>query len=284
MGDDETTLKDGDVVKIDLGCQIDGYAGVAAHTAIVGGAVATGSVGDAMAAANAAAELAVRMVKIGNKNTPITEMFEKVAADFKVNIVQGVLSHQMNRYVIDGEKVIISKTDVEHKVDEIEFEPNEVYAIDIVMSTGEGKPSDVDDRYRPTVYKRQAEETYQLKMKASRQVFGTVKKEFPTFPFTIRALDPKTCRFGIKECLTHNLVAAYPVLSEKEGDQVAHVKFTVCLTPNGAIKICGIPVSPFESEHAVTDEALKALLATSAKSKKKKKKNKKKAGDAAAKE
>jgi curved DNA binding protein len=228
-----------------------------------------------IAAAHAAAELAARMVKIGNKNTPITEMFEKIAKDFNVNIVQGVLSHQMNRYVIDGEKVIISKSDVDHKVDEIEFAPNEVYAIDIVMSTGEGKPSEIMDR--PTVYKRQSDSVYQLKMKASRAVFSDVKTKFPTFPFTLRAMDAKTARFGIKECLTHNLVAAYPVLSEKDGDLVCHVKFTMCLLASGNVnKVCGLPVVASESEFSVTDEALKALLATSVGNKKKNKKKKKK--------
>lgn len=275
MGDDVSTLKSGDIVKIDLGVQIDGYCGIAAHTVVVGGAEkATGAAGNVLAAAHTAAELAIRMIKVGLKNAPITEMFDKVAKDFKVNIVQGVLSHQMTRHIIDGAKVIISKTDVEHKVDEIEFEPNEVYAIDIVYSTGEGKPTELSDR--PTVYKRQENETYQLKMKASRAVFGAIKKDHPTFPFTIRALDAKTSRFGIKECHTHKLVQAYPVLSEKEGDVVAHVKFTVAVTANGAMKICGLPVVAHESENSLTDEELRKTMMTAISKKKKKGGNKKK--------
>lgn len=45
----------------------------------------------------------------------------------------------MKRFVIDGNKVIINKSTLEHKVDEFEFEDNQAYNIDIVMSTGEGK-------------------------------------------------------------------------------------------------------------------------------------------------
>jgi len=45
----------------------------------------------------------------------------------------------MKRFVIDGNKVIINKPSLEHKVDDFEVEENEVYGIDIVMSTGEGK-------------------------------------------------------------------------------------------------------------------------------------------------
>lgn len=51
----------------------------------------------------------------------------------------------------------------EHK--KCEFQVHEVYAIDILMSTGEGKAKEKETR--TTVYKR-TEEQYSLKMKASR--------------------------------------------------------------------------------------------------------------------
>lgn len=45
----------------------------------------------------------------------------------------------MKRFVIDGNKVVLSVTGPDTRVDDAEFEENEVYAIDIVTSTGEGK-------------------------------------------------------------------------------------------------------------------------------------------------
>jgi hypothetical protein len=41
--------------------------------------------------------------------------------------------------VIDANKVILSVSNSETRVDDAEFEENEVYAIDVVTSTGEGK-------------------------------------------------------------------------------------------------------------------------------------------------
>lgn len=41
--------------------------------------------------------------------------------------------------MIDGNKVILSASNPDTRVDEAEFEENEVYSIDIVTSTGEGK-------------------------------------------------------------------------------------------------------------------------------------------------
>ena len=69
----------------------------------------------------------------------VTEALQKVASAYDCKVVEGVLSHQMKQFVIDANKVILSVTNQETRVDDAEFEENEVYAIDIVMSTGEGK-------------------------------------------------------------------------------------------------------------------------------------------------
>jgi len=278
---DESKLADGDMIKIDLGIHIDGYIAVGAHTFVLGEGPTTGRKADVIAAAHNALECALRLCKPGNKNDDVTEVIKQVAEEFKVNPLLGVLSHNMERYVIDGDKCIIGRADQENKVETITFEPNEVYALDIVMSTGDGKPKEVDER--TTVYKRVVDETYSLKMKASRYVLSEVTKRFPTFPFSIRAMDEKKVRFGIVECASHNLVTPYPVLYEKPDDFVAHLKATVLVTANGTAKVSGLTIDPasFTSELSVTDPKLVALLATSA-GKKKKKNNKKKKKPAAA--
>jgi hypothetical protein len=45
---------------------------------------------------------------------------------------------------------------------------------------------------------------------------------------------------GVRECVNHGLLAPYAVLSERAGDAVAHVKFTLLLLPTGTIKITGL--------------------------------------------
>ena len=73
------------------------------------------------------------------QNKDVTEAIQKVAAAYDCKIAEGVLSHQMKQFVIDANKVILSVTNPETRVDDAEFEENEVYAIDIVTSTGDGK-------------------------------------------------------------------------------------------------------------------------------------------------
>ena len=68
--DPDVVLKDGDVVKIDLGAHIDQFIAVTAHTVVVGSSKdkkVTGRKADVMMAAHLASEAALRLVKPGNE-------------------------------------------------------------------------------------------------------------------------------------------------------------------------------------------------------------------------
>ena len=129
----------GDMVKVDLGCHIDGYIAIAAHTVLVGyvadpAAPITGPKADLFHAAYAAAEVAKRMIKPGGSNVKITDAMKKICEAFGVQSITGTLMHQMKRYVIDGNKMILLREEAEQKVDACTFEANEVYAVDIAVS------------------------------------------------------------------------------------------------------------------------------------------------------
>merc|ERR1719164_18360 len=120
------------------------------------------------------------------------------------------------------------------------------------MSTGEGKPKAMDNR--TTVFKRNVEAKYSLKMKASRQFFSEVNARFPTMPFTLRAGDEKGWRMGVVECVKHDLFIEYPVLFEKPEEFVAQYKFTALLMPSGkTARITQGPPVNATSECSVTD-------------------------------
>lgn len=272
---DDTVIKAGDSIKVDLGCHVDGFIAVAATTKVMAEGKVTGKQADVMMAAKTAMEAAMRMMKPGNKASDISGVLEKIGEAYGCVPIEGVLSHQMKRYVIDGNKVILSKPTPENKADDAVFAENEVYALDIAFSTGEGKPKVVDEK-QTTVYKRALDKEYNLKMKASRFVFSEINKRFPTMPFTMRLIeDSGRARLGLVECLNHELLHAYPVLHEKSDANVAHVKCTVLLMPNGVDQATAVPMQECESDKKVEDEEILKLLNTSLKSKKKKKKGKK---------
>lgn len=278
-------LRAGDLVKVDLACHIDGFIAAAGHTLVVPGEEAEEKIEDrradvVMAAWNAA-EAAVRLVQVGNTNTKVTEAFGKVAAEFNCKPVQGVLSHQLKKHVIDGSRAILSceaqPQQQEEKVEEFEFEMNEVYCINVIMTTGEGRGREAEMRH--TVYKRAVENSYNLKTQKARQFISEVNRRYPALPFTLRAFDDEQmARIGVSEAKRHELVEEYPVLKERNGEFVAQFKFTVLLLPGGTKRITGLPLSErFASSMSVQDDDLKKLLATSANPKSNKNKKKKKA-------
>lgn len=86
------TLANGDVVKIHLGAHIDGYPAIAAETLIVGATAespATGPRADVIKAAWTAAEAAMRVIKVGEKNWSVTEIVSKAAEQFGCVPVEG---------------------------------------------------------------------------------------------------------------------------------------------------------------------------------------------------
>jgi len=72
-------------------------------------------------------------------------------------------------------KVIINKAEVDQMVEEFQFEVNQAYSIDIVMSTGEGKTRQIESN--STIYKRNKDVNYSLKSKAARSLLNSIKKK-----------------------------------------------------------------------------------------------------------
>jgi curved DNA binding protein len=288
--DESTVLALGDLVKLDLGAHVDGYIAVAAHTFRVtatGGQLAgvqegeeavTGPPADVMNAAYTAAEVAARLIKPGNTNKQVAAAVQSVAESFGVTAVAGTVMHQMKRFVIDASKVVLLRDDADKKVDTCTFEAGEVYAVDVCFTTGEGKPR--EENTRTTLYKRNVDKSYSLRVKSSRAFFSEVQKKYPTMPFTLRTVeDERQAKLGVRECVQHDLLTPYPVLFERPDSSLAHVKFTVLLLPSGTAKITGVdlPAGLYVSaEDKVVSEELQALLAEEGQAAKKKKRSKKK--------
>ena len=143
--DESSKLEEGDVAKIDLGCHIDGYIAQVAHTIVVRGETSkkiTGKKADAILAAHKAMQVAQRLFKQAGKNTEVTEAVAKVCEDFGVSPVEGTYSHKVKKHLIDGDDVVAIKPIPEQKIKEYEFAPGDVFAFDIVVSTGTGKPKE----------------------------------------------------------------------------------------------------------------------------------------------
>ncbi|CRL02215.1 CLUMA_CG015415, isoform A [Clunio marinus] len=290
--DPDLILKEEDLVKIDLGAHIDGYIAVVAFTLVVGASLekkVKGRKADVILAAYNAAQATLRLVKNGKGNYEVTEAVQKIAESFKCKPIEGMLSHQLKQFKIDGEKTIIQNPTAAQKKEheKVEFENYEVYAMDVLVSSGEGSGKELDTKV--SIYKK-TDVNYLLKLKASKAFYAEVKKKYQNMPFNLRNFEEEAkAKMGVVECVSHKLIEPFQVLYEKHNEFVAQFKSTLMLLPNGTILATGIPIdlNLYESEYSVKDEELVKLLAenpnlvsgaSSSSSSKNKKKKKKAAG------
>lgn len=209
-----------------------------AHTVVLTAETVTGSAADVITAAHQAAEVALRLLRPGNTNSSVTDAIERVANAYNVVPVQGVQSTMIQPFNLEGAKVIALKHDPEVKVETSTIELNEVYAVDIAMSTGDGRPRNTE--LRTTVYRRNLDISYPLRMKAARWLVSEANKMAPVLPFSIRSLnDEVQVKLGIVEAAKQGVLLAYPLLQEKPGVITSHFKFTALVLKNGTFKATG---------------------------------------------
>ncbi|KAF7312407.1 Peptidase-M24 domain-containing protein [Mycena indigotica] len=272
-----------DMVKIHIGAHIDGFAAVAAETIVVGASAespVTGRRADVLKAAWHAAEIAMRNVKAGNKNWAVTDAVQKITGTWDCKPVEGMLSCQQGQNQIDGKKRVILNPNEAQKRDTetATFAEGEVWGIDILVSSGDDGKARVEEA-RTSVYQRDSQVTYQLKMKNSRAVFSEVQKKAGAFPFNIRSLeDEKRSRMGLQEAVQHGLVKPYEVIYTPTNTFVAAFHFTIALLPGGPSLITHPPAwykpELVKTEKELEDEEFKSLLARNLRESKKKKKAK----------
>ena len=270
------TLSEGDVAKINLGVEINGFAALVGHTVVVSDKKEKikGKKADVILATYNSIQAALRMMTKDNTNNKITDTIASICKDYDVNPIEGVLSHRMKRDIIDGLETIINKSTIDQKVDERKFAHGDVFGLSVIVSTGEGKPKETT--IKTSIYKRALETTYKLRTDSGRKLLSVVESNFYSFPFSFSAFDKEeniklkqqipnfktTMKMGLSECVKYELLHGYPVLTEKTGDIVAEFTYTIAVRNEGPIVISGLnlDVNDFESDKKITNEEINKEL------------------------
>ncbi|KAJ3382530.1 Proliferation-associated protein 2G4 [Lobulomyces angularis] len=291
-----------DVVKIELGVHVDGYIATLAHTVVVSEkdieatSPLLGRAADAICAAYYGLEIASRMIKPGNKSVDVKNAIQKVAAAFKCQPCNDTDSRLMKRYILESDKhipnvsfskdfnpssqydassheLIRSDMDYEEETfDDFEFKTNEVYSVNIVISSGSGQLREsLDEEFG--ILQRDVNQKYNLKLKSSKICLETAMKHFSVFPFSTRGLldIDERLKLGLPECISHNLLCPLPVKEEgaNKHSTIAQFKCTLLLMPNGKVEritageeMFGLPYvhSDFNVESSGMAEILKLNL------------------------
>ncbi|KAL2000633.1 hypothetical protein VTN02DRAFT_2834 [Thermoascus thermophilus] len=300
-----TTIKAGEVVKIQLGAQIDGFGTIVCDNIVVPSKEEpkdeiTGREADLLLATHYANELLLRLMippgllasgteeekqKAAAEKPPtqtqISHLIEKVAKAYDCNVVENTTSWLFQRNEIEGKKKIILSPSGGVK-GEGSPEVGEVWGVEVGLSLGSGKVKTLP--YRPTLHRRTTT-TYILKRPSSRQTLSEIVKKFGTFPFSLRQLeDEKAGKVGLVECVRGGVVRQYEPSGDADGAPVSRLLTTIAITKNGLTRLAAPPtpdLSKIKSDKKIEDEEILKILerplarSTGSKGNKNKKKKKK---------
>ncbi|RHW68380.1 Metallopeptidase family M24 [Trypanosoma brucei equiperdum] len=287
-----TTLRGGDVVKIHMGCHIDGYPVSAARTIIVpfdvssegntsdAGATNDGSssransksgsrpitqgVSNAIEAARVALHGVIHLLQPGNLNADITDFIHRVGNHYGVQALEGVLSNRTKRWVPDGMDCIITRRVVaeapQQDVADCTIGANQVWTVDVAFTDHNSykvRPSEDEE----TVIFRRTEVDLQTDFRVQ-SVQATLKEmteKHQCFPFSLKHVEnPLKARMAVAVLRKQGVIDPLPVMRVK-GDRYITARFsaTVAVSAKRATVLCGLP--PLEPL-AVPEEVMSATI------------------------
>jgi len=243
----KTTLKAGEVVKIQLGAQIDGFGTIVCDNFVVPGkdgkrGVVEGREADLLLATHYANELLLRMMlppgtlaatdeekkaAAGKKQYTQGQMnalLEKVAKSYGCNLVESTTTWLFDRNEIEGDKKIILAPGEGVRGDGLPA-IGEAWGVEMGLSLGTGKVKTLSNR--ATLHRRTALKQ-SLKRPSSRATLSEIVKKFGTFPFSMRQLeDERAAKVGIVESVRMAVLRQYEVVADKDMEPVSRLLTTI---------------------------------------------------------
>lgn len=229
---DPTVLEYDDVVKIDFGTHIKGRIIDCAFTYALNPRYSKllEAVKDATNTGIKEAGIDVRLCDVGAAIQEVMESYE-VELDgktYQVKSIRNLNGHSIAPYRIHAGKTV----PIVKGGDATLMEEGEFYAIETFGSTGRGV---VHDDMDCSHYMKNFESSYQpLRLQSSKQLLGTITKNFNTLAFCKRWLDRLGCtkyQMALKDLCDKNIVEAYPPLCDIKGCYTAQYEHTIILRP-----------------------------------------------------
>lgn len=239
----ETTLKAGEIVKIQLGAQIDGLGTIVCDNVVVPSKEDISSRdADLLLATYYANELLIRLMmppgiaaateeekkaaagKRQYTQSQMTQMLDKVVKAYDCSLVESTTTWLFERNEIEAGKKIILAPGEGVKGEGIP-EIGEVWGVEMGVSLGSGKVKTLNQR--ATLHRRTTT-NYSLKRPSSRAILSEIVKKFGTFAFSLRQLeDERAAKVGIVECVRSGLVRQYEVVVDKDNEPVGRLLSTI---------------------------------------------------------
>jgi len=217
--DDPRIFVKGDLAKLDLGVQIDGYIADTATT------VDLGNNGLLVQASSAALEAAIRLVRPGTVAGDLGAAIQHEIESRGYRPVANLTGHGLDRYV-QHTAPTIHNIGVGGGVTLVE---GMVFAIEPFATTGSGH---VGEKSRVEIFSQIAEKP--VRIPGGRVVIEKVR-ERKGLPFSRRWIGDKKLDLALPVLVRSGILHAYPVLADIPGSLVSQHEHTVIVTGDGCL-------------------------------------------------
>lgn len=223
---DATLVREGDVLKIDIGVQVDGYI---ADTAVT---VCYDPKFEALVkAAEGALGEAVRIARANTKASDIGRVIEATINKFGFRPIQNLSGHSLQQYTVHAGRSI---PNIWTRGSSFALLPNEAYAIEPFVTTKDGQGVVYEGRVR-NIFGITSRKP--VKEKDANELLEVMWSRYRTLPFALRWLtdkyDGNEARQLVDVLVKKKNVHAYPILVEGRSKKVVQAEHTLIPTESG---------------------------------------------------
>jgi methionyl aminopeptidase len=216
---DARVFTKGDVAKLDLGVQIDGYIADTATT------IDLGSNSLLLEASERALDAAIKAVRPGATAGDLGAAIQKEIECRGYRPISNLTGHGLDRYILHRPPTI-PNVGVNGGV---VLEEGMVFAIEPFATTGSGH---VGEKTRKEIYSQVSQKP--VRIPAARAILNKVKDRHG-LPFARRWLKEKKLDIALSSLIRSQVLHVYPVLSDIPGSLVSQHEHTVIVTSEGCI-------------------------------------------------
>jgi methionyl aminopeptidase len=224
---DKTIVKDTDLLKIDLGVQINGHI---ADTAVT---VCYDPKYDFLVqAAESALREAMSIIRVGTKSSDVGKTIENTAKQMGGIPIANLSGHSLEQYTIHAGKSVPNIW----SIGSFSFQPTEAYACEPFVTTQEGsgfvREGKIRNIFSLVTRKRTKEED-------ANKLIDLIWQRYNMLPFALRWLIPeyseKNARDLLDKLIKNKIVRSYPILIEANNQRVAQAEHTFIPQNDGVL-------------------------------------------------
>jgi len=223
--DDQLTIKNDDLVKIDLGAQINGYIADTAVTVCY-----NPEFDNLVQAAEDSLNNAMSMIKVGVKSSDVGRTIEKTIKQMGFLPIANLSGHSLGQYTIHAGKSVPNIW----SIGSFTFDENQAFACEPFVTTGEGLGFVHEGKIKNIFALSSRKKT---KDKEADKMLDYIWQNFNLLPFALRWLTnewgEKQARNLLEILVKKKAVHAYPVLVEGNGQRVTQAEHTFIPNESG---------------------------------------------------